>query len=60
MSDLSDLMNKDPLSLTKDDLTQIVEYHRKTRENYVAGVKAPKAKAASGPKPDLKQLAIEI
>lgn len=31
MSEVSELMNRDPLSLTKDDLTEIVKYFRKQR-----------------------------
>jgi hypothetical protein len=63
MSDLSDLMAKDPLTLTKEDVSEIVAHHRKTCANYAAGLKAPKATKApkaSGPKIDLSSLDLEI
>lgn len=49
-STLDDLMDKDPLQLTKEDITAIVDYQRKARQNWEAGVK-PKKEA--GPKPSV-------
>lgn len=44
MSDLDDLMNTDPLKLTKADLDAIIAYHRKVRASGI------KPKKESGPK----------
>lgn len=48
-SSLDLLMSLDPLSLTKDDLTSIVAYHRNLRAEREAG-KSRAARAANAPK----------
>lgn len=60
MSELSDLMAKDPLLLTKEDVTSIVQYHRENRERHVAGIKLPKEKAAPAGPVDLSVLDIKL
>lgn len=50
MSDLDDLFDRDPLSLSAQDIDAIIAYERKMR----AGGK--KAKKAKGPKKDLTDL----
>lgn len=47
MSDLNDLMDKDPLELSKQDIDAIIAYHRNHRANVQAGVKTKKD---TGPK----------
>lgn len=59
--DLDTLMSLDPLSLTKEDLTAIVAYHRNLRAEREAGKgKAVRARnaatAGTGPKLDIKAL----
>jgi len=48
MSDISELMSRDPLKLTKDDLKEVVNYFRGQRHLYMnnPGKVAAKAKAA--------------
>lgn len=63
MSEISDLMAKDPLSLTVEDVTSIVAHFRENRERYVAGVKPLKTEKL--PKPakgsvDLGDLDIQL
>ena len=41
------LMSLDPLMMTPDDITSIIEYHRRNRANHEAGVKPKKE---TGPK----------
>lgn len=48
-SDIDLLMSLDPLSLTKDDLSAIVAYHRRLRAEREAG-KGRAARAANAPK----------
>lgn len=48
-TDIDYLMAIDPLSLTKDDLTEIIRYHRKLRAEREAG-KGRAARAANAPK----------
>lgn len=45
---LDELMSRDPLELTDQDLDKIIAYHRKQRAMAEAGVKVPKPKH-SGP-----------
>lgn len=44
------LMDLDPLLMTPDDITQIIEYHRRNRANFEAGVKPKKD---TGPKQEI-------
>jgi hypothetical protein len=50
MSDLDELMSRDPLDLSSADLDAIIDYHRKQRERRAAGEKPTKP---TGPKSDL-------
>ena len=48
MSEISDLMAKDPLSMTREDITTIIQKYRDDREKFMVSGKAtrtPKAKA---------------
>jgi hypothetical protein len=62
LSEISDLMQKDPLSLTKEDVVEIVAHYRANREKYVSGMKVPKAKAEKPAKGsvDLSNLEIDL
>lgn len=40
MPDLQDLFDTDPLNLTKEDRSQIIEHYRKMRQVYMAGGKS--------------------
>lgn len=62
MSDLNDLMDKDPLSMTSADIDAIIAYHRKRRATLAAGGKAPRAKKETGPTVsiDLKKLGLGL
>lgn len=42
MSTISDLMEMDPLKLTRENIDEIILHFRESRERYVSGVKAPK------------------
>lgn len=53
MSELDELMDLDPLSLSAQDIDQIIQYQRKARRDYEAGVKPKKD---SGPKVSLDNL----
>lgn len=44
-NDINDLMDKDPLSLTKEDIDSIIAYQRKQRANREGGVKVKKESA---------------
>lgn len=46
MSDLDELMSRDPLELSEIDLKQIIEYHRNLRARRAAGEKFTKPKPA--------------
>lgn len=46
MSDLDELMSRDPLDLSDADLKQIIEYHRNQRARRAAGEKFTKPKPA--------------
>lgn len=47
MSDLNELMDRDPLEYTKQDLDSIIAYHRRHHAQVAAGKKATKE---DGPK----------
>ena len=53
MSEIDELMDKDPLQLTDQDLTQIIAYQRKMRQAWESGVKPKKEE---GPKVDLSSV----
>lgn len=52
-NDLDELMSKDPLTLTKDDLDNIIAYERKYRAQLAAGIKPKKEK---GPTIDISSV----
>lgn len=54
---VDELMSLDPLDMTKEDLDEIVAYHRKNRALGEAGVKAKKE---TGPKVSLGNLLDDI
>ena len=57
MSDLNDLFNKDPLSLTKDDMTAIKRAYREAHNQFNLGVKqAGATKKIKGEKPKITNL----
>jgi hypothetical protein len=61
MNSISELMGKDPLSLTRDDLNQIVEYYRANRLQFIQGDKRaarPAKTKVALPKLELKDLDI--
>lgn len=58
-TDLDILMGKDPTSLSKQDLAQIVKYHRKQRAMRASGEKPEKA-SGPAPKIDLKSLLSKV
>jgi hypothetical protein len=39
MTDIDELMNRDPLKLTKEDLAAIIRVLRERRQQHMAGVK---------------------
>lgn len=51
MSDLNDLMDKDPLSLSAQDIDAIIAYQRQHRAMMESGAK--RARKAEGPKVDI-------
>jgi hypothetical protein len=53
--ELDDLMNLDPLELSKQDIDDIIAYQRKARGEYDDG---KKSKKADGPKIDLAELGL--
>lgn len=56
MSELSELFERDPLSLTREDISTIIKKYREDRQRFLLGEKKPKA--ASSPKIDLDSLDI--
>ena len=58
MSELSELFDKDPLSLTRTDRSKIIQKYREDRALFMRGEKKPKA--ASAPKIDLNTLDLDI
>lgn len=57
MSDLDELMDRDPLELSSQDIDQIISYQRKHRAN-VAGGKKAKKDDGPGVTLDLKALGL--
>ena len=53
MSDLDELMTRDPLSLSSADIDKIVEHHRNQRARRAAGEKVTKPK---GPSVDISSI----
>lgn len=49
MSDINELMTRDPLLLTKDDIREIIEKFRSSRHLWASGIatKTPSKKAAT-------------
>lgn len=54
MTDLDDLMSRDPLSLSSQDIDEIITYHRRQRARRAAGEKLDK------PKIDLSSVAARL
>ncbi len=54
MSDIADLFQRDPLSMTKVDITEIIKYYRAASAQFALGEKSAgatkKMKAPAGPK----------
>ena len=57
---ISDLMARDPLSLTKSDRSKIIEYYRNNRTNFIQGIKTPKAAKAVKTKADVPNLDLDL
>lgn len=55
MAEIDELMDEDPLSLTKAKLDGIVAYHRKVRADRASGIKT-KTRREEGPKISLEGL----
>lgn len=55
MAEIDDLMDEDPLKLTKASLDGIIAYHRKVRADRASGVKT-KTRREEGPKISLEGL----
>lgn len=53
-SDLDELMDRDPLNLSAQDIDDIIAYHRKQRARRAAGEKP--LKNTAGPKVDLTKI----
>lgn len=43
MSEISELMERDPLKLTREDVSAIAKHYRDNFERYALGLKAPRA-----------------
>jgi hypothetical protein len=59
LSDISELFARDPLSLTREDRSEIIAHFRDNRARYIAGqaqAKLPKEKAPKAPKAPLPAL----
>lgn len=52
--DLDELMDRDPLSLSSQDIDVIIAYHRKQRARRASGVKP--SRDTAGPKIDLSKI----
>lgn len=59
MSDISELFNRDPLSLTKDDRSKIIAKYRDDRARYLLGQKVPKTPKAKAKTPSTGGLSLE-
>jgi len=57
MSDLDELMSRDPLDLSAQDIDQIIAYHRAQRARRAAGEKPTKP---SGPKLDISEVTSKL
>lgn len=55
MAEIDELMDEDPLKLTKASLDGIIAYHRKVRAERASGVKT-KTRKETGPKVSLEGL----
>lgn len=55
MAEIDELMDEDPLKLTKEKLDGIIAYHRKVRADRASGVKT-KTRKETGPKLSLAGL----
>lgn len=56
MSELSELFERDPLKLTRTDISKIISKYREDRQRFLLGEKRPRAE--SKPKLDLDTLDI--
>lgn len=56
-NNVNELMNRDPLDLTPDDISSIIAYHRKNRANHEAGVR-PRKEVGPVQKIDLAAIGI--
>lgn len=60
MSDISTIFAKDPLSLTREDITAVITRYREARAQFVAGTKSAGAtKKDAGPKLPKGNLSLE-
>lgn len=57
-NELDELMDKDPLSLSAQDIDKIIAIQRKARQNWEAGVKPKKGTAEGVVKIDLVELGL--
>jgi hypothetical protein len=48
MSEIDDLINIDPLSLSAQDLDKTIAFYRQSRANWEAGIKPEKEKRSGG------------
>jgi len=61
MSDLQELFSRDPLSLTKDDITEIVKQYRAMRHSFSAGnIKAGSAKPKTEKQKEVDKIAAKL
>ena len=61
MSDINELMQRDPLSLTHDDITSLIEEIRKGRTQFNLGVKDETSKTVrKAAKLDLSKLGLSL
>lgn len=58
MTDLDELMNKDPLDLSDQDIDEIIAYQRKMRTQRESGIKVGKANSKPAVKLDLAALGL--
>lgn len=63
MSDIAELFARDPLSLTRENIDEIITYYRAARANFILGEKqagaTKKMKAAAGPKVKMTSLDLD-
>lgn len=57
-NELDELMDKDPLDLSAQDIDKIIKIQRQARQNWEAGVKPKKGVAAGEIKIDLVELGL--